>query len=393
MPRSSRMFLMALVPLLSPSAHAVAQVAQQSVVRIQVVDSAGRPLANADVSVIEGLSKAIASGITDTAGVRTLVIPAAGEYQVVVRRLGYLRAFQFITAAAGDIALRVPMTPSAILLPAVTVTADADVNRRAYHVDADDIAASHRPILDGYDVLRKLRPEMVDARQPTTTIAGKMADACTLQEVWVNGQRITLAPQDDRLAMEKAGNIRAQQATAPRSASRGKGLVLPGPLSIYAHPLSGIASVSMNVLSVLGSIHPEHIEEIDYADCRNFSLERPHTRNAVFVVLKPGVQFAPGKGSYVGSVPLAIVGNRLRLIGVFDELSGQPLPDVSIVDSATGTFAVTSETGTATLAFLPDGAHTLRIRKEKYSEQSIHVMISAEDSVPITLMMTAAKER
>lgn len=368
MSRSLRVFVMAVACVLSLCTRAAAQVALPAAVRIQVVDSAGRPLANADVSVLEGMSKVIAKGITDIAGVRTLVIPSAGEYQVVVWRLGFLRSSQFFTATAGSIALRVPLTPSAIPLPTITVTADADVNRKAYHIDADDIAASERPLFDAYDVLSKLRPEMIDARTPNTFVNKRLVERCTIQDVWVNGQRISFAPQDDRLAMKKYYHMRASMTG------------------------SGIASVPINVLSVLGSIHPEHIDEINYTDCNNFTVDKPHGRNAVFVMLKPGVKFEPGKGSYVDDVPLAIAANRIRLIGIFDDRSGEPLAGVDIVDSATGTFVVTSETGTATLAFLPDGAHTLRLRKKNYTEQRIDVVISAEERAPITLTMIAAKD-
>ena len=248
MSRSLRVFVMAVACVLSLCTRAAAQVALPAAVRIQVVDSTGRPLANADVSVLEGMSKVIAKGITDMAGVRTLVIPSAGEYQVVVWRLGFLRSSQFFTATAGSIALRVPLTPSAIPLPTITVTADADVNRKAYHIDADGIAASERPLFDGYDVLSKLRPEMIDARTPSTFINKRLAERCTIQDVWVNGQRISFAPsQDDRLAMKKYYHMRASMTG------------------------SGIASVPINVLSVLGSIHPEHIDEINYTDCNNFT--------------------------------------------------------------------------------------------------------------------------
>jgi hypothetical protein len=248
------------------------------------------------------------------------------------------------------------------------------VKRAAYHVDADEIAASDRLLVDGFDVMKKLRPQMIDARTPT------VLEPCNIQNVWINGERITLADVNERLAMAKRYDRAAQLAMANPATKRGP------------HPPTGTASVPVNVLSVLASIHAEHIEEINYTDCNDFTVERPHARNAVFVVLKRGVKFEPGIGTYVDDAPLAIAANRMRLVGTYDDRSGNPLAGVQLVDSATASFTTTSETGTAVLAFLADGPHTLTARKAGYSEQRIHLTISSADSIPITLVLAARAE-
>ena len=96
--------------------------------------------------------------------------------------------------------------------------------------------------------------------------------------------------------------------------------------------------------------------------------------SAIFVVLKPGIGFEEGVGSYVSAagvvqandeatdaVPLPSY--RHRVLGVFDDDSGQPLKDVSVIDAATETRAATTVTGTVSLAFLHDGVNTIRRKR------------------------------
>jgi Carboxypeptidase regulatory-like domain len=82
---------------------------------------------------------------------------------------------------------------------------------------------------------------------------------------------------------------------------------------------------------------------------------------------------------------------RHRLLGVFDELTGEPIAGVEVADSTSGTFATTTATGTVSLAFLPEGLSTLRIRKLGYAELHLPVVISPKDSLPITLTLGKPK--
>lgn len=355
---------------------------QPSTVRIAVVDTAGVPIANADVTILVGLSDVVAHGVTDAAGLRTLPIPAAGGYQVVARRLGYARGSLFFKATTGSIAVRLPLSSAAASLPTINVTA-ANGREKSYHLDADDIATSNRPMVDAWDVINVLRPGMVNSYTPTMTVNGHVVEPCTFQFVWVNGKRVVFTASNERLALEKRHVIEAQKAARANPSADGHGSGVG---------LNGIASVNLTVLSVLASIKPEHIDEINYTDCNDRRIEKANARNAAFVVLKRGVKFSPGIGSYIDSVPQAIAGNRLRLIGIYDERSGEALPGVEIKDVDTGTFILTSETGAAHLAFLSDGAHTLRLHKQGYEDQNLAVAISAEDLTPITVTLTAPVE-
>jgi hypothetical protein len=145
----------------------------------------------------------------------------------------------------------------------------------------------------------------------------------------------------------------------------------------------------------MSGIKPEHIAEVNYADCFDTSVARPGAQNAVFVALKPGIGYDPGRGSYVveepETTPRAVASYHNRLVGIYDAASGEPLADVAVKDSSTGTFATTSSTGTASLAFLPDGRTVLHITRLGYLFARLDVSISPRDTTPITLLLDRAK--
>jgi hypothetical protein len=355
--------------------------AQETVVRVRVVDSAGTPIANAEVSALHGLNTVVAGGATDSAGRRTFNIPRdGGEYQVVARRIGYQRGDQFFTASRDTISIRIAIRATPRALPAVQITAQEDIKRRAYHVDADDIADSRRPILDGLDVLSKLRPDIIYSRIP----------GCAARYVWVNGRRITYPPIDPALAIKQ--RLRRQGASVLKHI---------GP--------TGMATVNLTIQSVMASIHPEHIAEVNFADCNDKTVESVKGSSAVFVSLKPGIAFEPGIGSYVAATGAAVSNDsafadrdvapteaanntfRARLVGVFDDISGEPVIGAEVADSTSGTFARTTTTGTVSLAFLPVGTSTLVIRKAGYVDLVLPVSISPRDTLPLTLLLTRVK--
>ena len=79
---------------------------------------------------------------------------------------------------------------------------------------------------------------------------------------------------------------------------------------------------------------------------------------------------------------------RARVLGVFDVRTGEPVEGVEITDLASGTWALTTRTGTVSLAFLPEGESSVRARKLGYAPITRPVRISPVDTTPITLIMT-----
>ena len=364
--------ILAAIPLTSARAQ------RDALVRVRVVDSAGAPVANAEVSALRGLTVVAQGGPTDSLGRRSFTVPQGSGYEVVARRIGYQRGEQFFSAIHDSVGIRIVLRAAPTNLPTVSVTAKEDIKRRAYHADADDIASSKRPIIDGLDVLTKLRPDIIYTRVP----------GCSLQYVWVNGERIVFPAINPGLAAKTRQLRRAAQATPHIGAT-------------------GLATVNLTVQSVMASIHPEHIEEVNFADCNDTSVDRVKGNSALFVTLKPGVGFDRVLGSYVvednalapndraavneAAMRPTSIAYRNRLLGVFDELTGEPIAGAEVADSTSGTFAKTSATGTVSLVFLPDGISTLLVRMPGYTPLRFPIVISPRDTLPITLTLGKAK--
>ena len=90
----------------------------------------------------------------------------------------------------------------------------------------------------------------------------------------------------------------------------------------------------------------------------------------------------------VASIPRA----PLRIIGVYDETSGQPIPAVEISETATGTFVMTSTTGSANLGFIVPKGGEIRIRKIGFEEQTMTISMAPADTQPITIIMKRVAE-
>jgi hypothetical protein len=83
---------------------------------------------------------------------------------------------------------------------------------------------------------------------------------------------------------------------------------------------------------------------------------------------------------------------RIRILGVFDLQSGQPIEGAEVTDIFSHTTALTTKTGTVSLAFLPEGGSMLRIQKIGFKPMTQVVVISPADTVPITVLMEATAQ-
>ncbi len=261
--------------------------------RVHVADSAGVPVADADVAVMRGLTQTLAQGHTDQRGDQTLVIPhGRGDDELVIRKIGFQRASRFFPDTTPPSVITVVVARVAHALDTVKVAAkEDDVRKKSYFIDAEDIEHSPRIVVDALDIVMKLRPDMIWGRagepdridqhvsglgvpvqRRTSRViaqAAKYGYCAPVQNIWVNGSRIRGVAPDPVSTLKRVGN------------------------GLYISP---------SIAAVLGSIKPEHIAEIQYHPCTDSEGDSPaRSNNAIMVTLKEGIAFNPGGGSYVAT--------------------------------------------------------------------------------------------
>jgi hypothetical protein len=219
----------------------------------------------AEITVTHGLHTVAARGFTDSAG-RTFVVVQlkdSTDFQLTMRKIGYVRGDRFFDAGPRDtvaVLVVVPMRRYAELA-ATLVTATSSLKYKSYHLDADDIEAARMPLYTGWDVVKRLRPDMLTSRGGCATGA---------LQIWVNGKRI-------RLPLYPTGIAAATSLVGVPPNTR----------------------ISYWPVSVLSEIAPEHIREIVYHDCFDTSVAAVGSDNAIFVTLQPGVVYQENVGSFV----------------------------------------------------------------------------------------------
>jgi len=74
----------------------------------------------------------------------------------------------------------------------------------------------------------------------------------------------------------------------------------------------------------------------------------------------------------------------MRIIGVFDSRNGEPLPGVQVRDVFSGTFAMTTATGTARLTFLTFRGDAAFIELRKLGFEAKQIIVSRGDTASLT---------
>jgi hypothetical protein len=255
----------AVVGLFTLSAIAGAQSTSRGFVRVTAHDSSGAPIAAAEITVRSGLKDVVGQTTTDEQGRGLVSLPVkdSSDFQLTMRKIGYVRGDRFFAVAPHDTAevnIVVPRPSSNTLAP-MKVTAERMSKYDTYDLYSDEIENADGWMGNAWEVVKKLRPVMLTSRGGCDTGA---------QEVWVNGKRIRLPLHPTGLAA-----ARAFVGVPPR------------------------ARFSYVPVSVLSEIAPEHIAEIHYHDCFDHSMAAVGNNNAIFVTLKPGVYYQQDVGSFV----------------------------------------------------------------------------------------------
>jgi Carboxypeptidase regulatory-like domain len=249
----------------------VAQGAVPRQVHVTVAGSDGAPLDATTLFIVKQGVGAMLTGNTDAKGHFTFLVPRdSGRYSLLARKIGFAPVQTILFGDNRDtvtISLRLtPLPPNE--LPRVRVEASA--RGKNYYLDSAEIASTKgRTIRDAYDALRKLRPDMLGdkGRCPSEPV----------DNVWVNGRRVLWM---------------AAFASAAQRGVMGSGRV---------HVVRGARKATPEpdlVDSVLVAIRAEDIAEIRYVNCWDTSMPGLGTNNAVYIVLKPGLDWDWKQGSH-----------------------------------------------------------------------------------------------
>jgi hypothetical protein len=163
-------------------------------------------------------------------------------------------------------ALTLGRLPPSLLDP-ITIEA----TRSNYVLGAAEIAASRRPVRDAFEVLQKLRPSMLYDRD--------RCKAEVVENVWVNGRRVLFMAKNVPILGARGGRtVGGVQISTAGGGSR---------------------SEPPAVDSVLASIQAEHLLEIRLVNCWDNSIPGVGGKNALYVALRPGVDWDWKRGSFV----------------------------------------------------------------------------------------------
>jgi Carboxypeptidase regulatory-like domain len=116
-------------------------------------------------------------------------------------------------------------------------------------------------------------------------------------------------------------------------------------------------------------------------------------RTALIIAMTVPVVAMHAQGSNPPPVPPTVpapqggIEVRARILGVFDEQTGEPIAGAEVSDVRAGVSALTTSTGTVALSFLPEGISFVRIRKVGYAAQTFPVMVSVTDTASITVVL------
>ncbi|MEO7085009.1 MAG: carboxypeptidase-like regulatory domain-containing protein [Gemmatimonadaceae bacterium] len=264
--------------VLSTGVSAGAQAPRTSAVDVTVTDASGTRLAGVELTLRRLGARDVVSAATDQRGSHRFEVPDdTGALSLVARKIGYAPSAQeFRVDPNAPAAVTIVLARAPATLDTTVIAADIPRSKK-YYIGATEIATSSRYIGDALDAVSKLQPAMM----------GDGYRLCPgVKYIWVNGQRIYSAPiggSSPRGNRVSAAGVRERPVSSGNV--RDQMLLSTGP--------PGVADV-------LASIHAEHLAEIRYVNCWDKPpLPGVGGSDALFIVLKPGVQWDWKRGSRV----------------------------------------------------------------------------------------------
>jgi len=238
-------------------------VVRRAVAVVRIIGPDSLPLPDVNVAISRSPVGAILVGRTDATGRHSfLFVVQSGAYSVLARSPGFSQAESRLTFGTSDTIRTVLVLTPANATELARVRVEARPSN--YILSAGQITASRRPIRDAFEALRKLRPSMLYDKD--------RCKAEVVENVWINGERV--------LFMASNAIVLPPATLAERRSGR----ALRQPVAVD---------------SALASVRAEHLQEIRLVNCWDTSLPGVGAKNALYVALRPGVDWDWKRGSFV----------------------------------------------------------------------------------------------
>jgi hypothetical protein len=251
-----------LAPLAAEGQEAASN--RRVLIQVRVVGPDSVALPGVNVAISRSRVGAILIGTTDGTGTRLFLVDVERDsYKVLARRPGFHHVEERLTIGSSDtIPVVLQLNPAGRTdLAAMRIEARPS----NYLLTSEQIARSNRTIRDAFEALNKLRPRMLYDR-----------DRCKAEKVsnvWINGRRVLWMAWNAIIAPPPA-TLADQRAAARRQ---------------------GSAAID----STLSTVRSEHLQEIRLVNCWDTSLPGVGSKNALYITLKPGIDWDWKRGSFV----------------------------------------------------------------------------------------------
>ena len=281
-----RAVLAAIVCAIAAAMHRVGaqQPTRPIVVRVRVTGPDSLAASGVAVTITGVAASPIASATTDSGGRASMSFLRRDTLvRVGLRKIGYAASVHDIVLTGTD-TFSLAFTLSKSVQQLDTVRAEQRRLSNDYIIGAAEIAASKRPLLDAYDAVRLLRPQMIGDR---------MRDCPYVQDLWVNGRHQPLYPAEI-IPFSDTPEITFSTPRGVREDGSGR------PAMSHAFPLSHASAAYP-----LAHIDPKWIVEMRYTSCRMQPVAGPRSINALFISLKPGIGFDIKRGAFIADSAVA----------------------------------------------------------------------------------------
>ena len=321
-----------------------APVAAQSIVRVTVTDTLGAALPDANLRLLRD-DAVVQSGRTAGDGTRRFALTAADTSVLVsMQKVGFVSTTRhFVVPSGKTIDVNLLVTPVAAVLDSEHISAHRTADDLLASIDTNEIARSGRNLDGLFALINKLRPRgFLPTHRRGTRACIERGVRFYINEDWVNPDQY----------------------------------------------------------GALSRIPSDQVLYVQFVPCYDRSIDDDHPGAAhIYVTLKPGAHYNVAGGLDLDSMEtrdagkMADSGKALRvlrgkLVGVYDDVSGDPIEGATITDVASGMRVQTTNTGTASLFFARTDVTMLGFTKTGYRPMTMVIGDPWADTIPLTVTMT-----